>query len=415
MVEPFGKHGTLSPGSRQADDRYHPHRPRLRARPARALVRSHRRSDPRRHLLRRHRARRAAAERARPRARPSASRARRCARRCARSRPRACSRSARARAAARSSPSRAPSWSRARSATCCASARRQRASWRSSACPSRPRTRPGPRAGPIPSALAELEHIVGDVVMRARRRRRGVARGRSARGALPRGGRPRDRQLGARSDHERDPRRARARVHRRSRASGLTAARRARRPSCARSSTRSTPATTKRRGSDVGARLALERTRDRALLTSVAQRAGSDPALQLVAELRAAARRRTPRARCGWRRPSAAARTPRASSCRSRRRARLRRGRPGAPSARSSPSRRAAGGRSTSRKRSSVCTAPRKWPPAPTSWCAPKARHSSSISSGVNSHLQHAQDLDVDDELLVAGDEARPRASRPSA
>ena len=76
-----------------------------------------------------------------------------------------------------------------------------------------------------PSALAELEHIVGDVVMRARRRRRGVARGRGARGALPRGGRPSDRQLGARSDHERHPRRARARVHRGSGASGLTAAR----------------------------------------------------------------------------------------------------------------------------------------------------------------------------------------------
>ncbi len=30
-------------------------------------------------------------------------------------------------------------------------------------------------------------------------------------------------------------------------------------------------------------------------------------------------------------------------------------------------------------------------------------------------HLQHAQDLDVDDELLVAGDEARLQPARPRA
>ena len=53
--------------------------------------------------------------------------------------------------------------------------------------------------------------------------------------------------------------------------------------------------------------------------------------------------------------------------------------------------------------------------PAPTSWCAEKASVSSLISSGLNTVVQHPQDLDVDDELLVAGDERPTRASRRSA
>ena len=59
-----------------------------------------------------------------------------------------------------------------------------------------------------PAALAELEHIVGDVAARAGDAERAVGRGRRARGAVPRCGRARHRQLGARGDHERDPGRA---------------------------------------------------------------------------------------------------------------------------------------------------------------------------------------------------------------
>ena len=53
-----------------------------------------------------------------------------------------------------------------------------------------------------------------------------------------------------------------------------------------------------------------------------------------------------------------------------------------------------------------VCAAPRKWPPWPTSSWAPKAIESSSISSGVNSCWSICTQLDVDDELLEAGDQA---------
>ena len=53
-----------------------------------------------------------------------------------------------------------------------------------------------------------------------------------------------------------------------------------------------------------------------------------------------------------------------------------------------------------------VCAAPRKCPPWPTSSCAPNARDASSISSGVNSTRSILQQLDVDDELLVAADQA---------
>ena len=72
---------------------------------------------------------------------------------------------------------------------------------------------------------------------RAHRRRRrprrardaavALGRGRGARGAVPRCGRARHGQLRARRDHERDPRRARASIHRRAGAAGLAAARRA--------------------------------------------------------------------------------------------------------------------------------------------------------------------------------------------
>jgi GntR family transcriptional repressor for pyruvate dehydrogenase complex len=55
----------------------------------------------------------------------------------------------------------------ARSATCCASARRPRASWPSSASPSRPENAGWAARRAEPAALAELEHIVGDVAAHA--------------------------------------------------------------------------------------------------------------------------------------------------------------------------------------------------------------------------------------------------------
>ena len=78
-----------------------------------------------------------------------------------------------------------------------------------------------------PAALAELEHIVGDVHGPRGGRERALGRGGRARGALPRRRCPRHGQLGARGDHERDPRRAAASLHRRARPSRLPAARRA--------------------------------------------------------------------------------------------------------------------------------------------------------------------------------------------
>ena len=150
MVEPFSNaRYAVSPGAVKLD-RHRPHNRRLRARAARALVRPHRRPDPRCDRLRRDRPGRAAAERTRPRRR-----LRRLPHHAARgaARARGAGRDRdphRLAAAAPSSPSRAPSSSRPRSARCCASARRPRASWPSSACRSRPRTPPGRRAVPTP-------------------------------------------------------------------------------------------------------------------------------------------------------------------------------------------------------------------------------------------------------------------------
>jgi hypothetical protein len=53
-----------------------------------------------------------------------------------------------------------------------------------------------------------------------------------------------------------------------------------------------------------------------------------------------------------------------------------------------------------SRKRSRVCSAPKECPPCPTSACAPKARLSSSNSTGVNWLEHELQKLAVGRELL---------------
>ena len=77
-----------------------------------------------------------------------------------------------------------------------------------------------------------------------------------------------------------------------------------------------------------------------------------------------------------------------------------------ASSGRCCPSSRPSGRQKHSRKRSSVCCAPKKWPPWPTSTCASSARLASSTSSGVNCVQQQVEQLDVGDELRVRGDEA---------
>ena len=136
---------------------------------------------------------------------------------------------------------------RPHSARCCASARRPRASWPSSACRSRPRMPPGQHAARTRPRWPSSSTSSATWRARADDATRPVARGGRPRSALPRCRCPRNGQFGARGDHERDPRRAAARLH------GRARCRRARRcaatspASSTRSSTRSTQATPTRR------------------------------------------------------------------------------------------------------------------------------------------------------------------------
>ena len=65
-----------------------------------------------------------------------------------------------------------------------------------------------------------------------------------------------------------------------------------------------------------------------------------------------------------------------------------------------------------SRKRSSVCSAPKKWPPWPTSACAPKARLASSTSTRRELRQQEVEQLAS--ATNFSNDVTRPPSSQPA-